>query len=102
MLASTARYNASLTAKAFKLVAAVEVRQIPAQVEAYSQALAAGTWAMKPNYEVLGECGHRLDVVREGSQVDSWQGKIQAKRRHRRRCEHCVVDPIAAAERILV
>src|SRR5690606_29569900 len=100
MLASTARFNASLTARAYKLVAAVTVRAIPEQVEAHEQAQAEGRYAMTPNWEVLGECGHRLTVVR-ASEAPAWQAKITAKKRHRKRCEDCIVDPAAHAARLL-
>lgn len=72
-LTSNARYNSAATNAAFMLRAAVEVRLIPDT----------------GNYEVVGECGHRLTVVRPGWEVGSWTERIEAGRRHRRRCWYC-------------
>lgn len=88
MLASTARFNSLQTNGSFKLIPAVEVRVIASQAEAFAAAQAEGRYIGKPNWEVLGECGHRLEVVRE-HEAPAWAARIEAKRRHRKRCDGC-------------
>lgn len=79
---SAARANSTLTAQAYKLVAATSVALLDTG-----------------NYEVVGECGHRLLVVRPHEKA-AWEGRIEAKRRHRKRCEDCIKDPEAHAGRL--
>ena len=81
-LASTARYSSALTAAAYKLVAAAEVELLDTGY-----------------YAINGECGHRLTVVAK-HEVPSWSARIEAKKRHRRRCEACVKDPAAHQARL--
>lgn len=83
-LASSARASAQLTAAAYKLVAAVEV-----------ELLDTG------NYAVVGECGHRLTVVLPRDKA-VWEAKIEAKRRHRKRCEDCIRDTDAHQAKLLL
>ena len=94
MFHSTAVHNATVTNASFFLRAAVEVRPIAEQVEAYDIAKAEGRWAMKPNFEVLGSCGHRLEVIGGNATglVKVWESRIAAGRKHRRRCESCPKD----------
>jgi hypothetical protein len=87
-LVSSSRYNSVATNGAYFLRAAVEIRAIPEQVSSFDAAQKDGRYAPPPNWEVIGECGHRLEVVR-ADRVASWRERIEAKRRHRRRCEGC-------------
>lgn len=73
-LASSARVSSGLTAAAYKLVPAVEL-----------ELLSTG------NYAVNGACGHRLEVVLPRDKA-AWEARIEAKRRHRKRCESCIKD----------
>jgi hypothetical protein len=72
-LTSSSRYNSAQTNGAYALRAAVDVRLIPET----------------GNYEVVGECGHRLTVVRPGPATQDWVERIIRGRRHRKRCENC-------------
>lgn len=42
-------------------------------------------------YEIVGDCGHRLEVIREQF-VPLWQERIDSRSRHRKRCWYCKKD----------
>lgn len=83
-LASSARASSALTAAAYKLVPAVEVELLPTGF-----------------YAVNGECGHRLEVVRK-HEASRWQERIDAKRRHRKRCTDCIQDTDAHQAKLIL
>lgn len=83
-LASHARYSAGLTQAAYKLVAAVEVELLDTGY-----------------YAVNGDCGHRLTVISK-HEVARWQERIDAKRRHRKRCDSCIKDPEAHQAKLVL
>lgn len=87
MLASTARFNSRIT-NSYPLVAAVKAQAIPEQVKEFEERTAQGLYASKPNWEVIGTCGHRLEVV-AAHQAPSWEARIAAGKRHRKRCFDC-------------
>jgi hypothetical protein len=75
-LTSNARYNSAATNGSYFLRAATEVRLIPDT----------------GNIEVVGECGHRLTVVRPW-EAAGWEQRIAEGRKHRRRCWDCPKPP---------
>lgn len=87
-LASSSRANSGATNAGYRLRAAVEVRVIAAQQVAWEQAESEGRYAARPNFEVVGECGHRLAVIPERD-VETWRGRIEQQQRHRKRCQDC-------------
>lgn len=82
MALSAARANSTLTAQAYRLVAAVEIELLDTGY-----------------YAVNGECGHRLTVVRK-FEVEKWQKRIDEKKRHRKRCDSCIKDKAAHEGRL--
>lgn len=88
MSLSQSRANSAATNGAYHLRAAVEVREIAEQRSDYDRRKAAGLYAAVPNWEVIGECGHRLTVVAERD-VDIWLRRIDTETRHRKRCDSC-------------
>jgi hypothetical protein len=90
-LASSSRVNSAATNAAYHLRAAEVVREIAEQVEAYEQAQAEGRYAAKPNHEVVGTCGHRLDVIGawETRRLTTETAKIAEGKPRRRRCIYC-------------
>lgn len=72
MALSSAQFNSWDTNHRLHLRAAVAVRPL------------AETHA----FEVIGECGHRLEVVNKW-QVEGWEKRIAEQRRHRKRCDYC-------------
>lgn len=87
-LASSARYNSAVTNASYHLRAATKIRLIPEQVEAYEQAQAEGRYAVRPNYEVIGTCGHRIEVL-SPSRVTPWLAAQEAGKPKKRRCIYC-------------
>ena len=101
-LTSSARSNSAGTNGSYRLVPAVEVRLIdepglelhtpPTQVGVPLPAwYRDGKYITAARYEVVGQCGHRLAVVRAGREVTAWQERIETGKRHRRRCQHCPI-----------
>lgn len=64
----------------------VEAREIPSQVAEYEARKAAGLYAMVPNWEVLGECGHRLEVF---SPHQKGLALAKVAKGKRKRCSDC-------------
>lgn len=85
------RANSAHTNGSYHLRAAVKVQEIPEQRREHDERAAAGLWAAKPNFEVVGECGHRLTVISSGqpSIAERERSKIEAGKPKRRRCESC-------------
>jgi hypothetical protein len=74
------------TSTKFALRAATEVRERPGRT--YPPGTNAAGYTEPSTYEIVGECGHVLDIVRAAG-VDDWRSRIDRKRRHRKRCEFC-------------
>lgn len=90
-LVSSSRANSAATNAAYHLRAAVTVREIPEQREKYDAAEAEGRYAPAPNFEVVGECGHRLDVIghHDARSLIRETSKIAEGKPRRRRCIYC-------------
>jgi hypothetical protein len=84
-MASSAKYNSKST-NAHPLVTCVEAREIPSQVAEHAERKAMGLWAMTPNWEVLGSCGHRLVVF---SPYDAKRAQSLVAGGKRKRCTDC-------------
>lgn len=97
---SQSRANSAATNAAYHLRAAVTVREIAEQREKYD-AYQRGevVWAAAPNYEVIGTCGHRIDVIghHDARRLVDEASKINDGKPRRRRCIYCPKSPEADA-----
>lgn len=82
---SDAKANSKAT-NSHPLVTCAQARPIPAQVVEHESRTALGLWAMTPNWEVLGTCGHRLAVF--GS-YDATRAQALVSAGKRKRCTDC-------------
>ncbi len=92
---SQSRANSAATNQGFHLRKAVKVQEIPEQREVYDERQAQGLYASMPNYEVIGECGHRLHVIGayDARSLVTESAKIHDGKPRRRRCENCPKEP---------
>ena len=82
---SDAKANSKAT-NSHPLVTCAQARPIPAQVAEAKAKILAGLWAMKPNWEVLGTCGHRLAVY---AAHDAFRAEALVNNAKRKRCTDC-------------
>lgn len=91
MSLSQSRANSAATNQGYYLRTSVKVQEIPEQRQEHDERKAAGLYASKPNFEVLGDCGHRLGVISGGDLRgrDREVEKIDSGKPRRRRCYYC-------------
>lgn len=88
---SQSRANSAATNRAYHLRAAARVQEIPEQRATYDERTAQDLYAPLPNYEVIAECGHRVEVIHHSdarSLIRETQAIKDGKPR-RRRCHYC-------------